>query len=171
MRAALYAGITTTIFWPFSIVIVEYALESQLASFMTIFYDPRCLEYSSPGHPERPERIARTAPFLKDRHPDWEWRKPTAVTDGQLLRAHSREHVKRVANALEHFDLDTLLYPNIEAHARRSAGAAIEATRCALRGEAGGVQFDARVRIDTPNEWEYYRHGGILHFVLRHLAG
>ena len=27
---------------------------------MTIFYDPRCLEYSSPGHPERPERIART---------------------------------------------------------------------------------------------------------------
>ena len=26
-----------------------------------------------------------------------------------------------------------------------------------------------RVRIDTPNEWLYYRHGGILHFVLRQL--
>ena len=25
------------------------------------------------------------------------------------------------------------------------------------------------VRIDTPNEWLYYRHGGILHFVLRSL--
>jgi aconitate hydratase len=25
------------------------------------------------------------------------------------------------------------------------------------------------VRIDTPNEWLYYRHGGILHFVLRGL--
>ena len=102
---------------------------------MTIFYDPRCLEYSAPGHPERPERIARTAPVLKDRHPDWEWRKPTAATDVQLLRAHSRKHIEGVANAFEHFDLDTPFYPNIEAHARRSAGAAIEATHSALRGE------------------------------------
>src|SRR5881398_2687138 len=103
---------------------------------MTIFYDPSCLEYSSPSHPERPERIARTAPLLKDRHPDWEWGKPAAATDAQLLRAHSHEHVEGVANALEHFDLDTPFYPNIEVHARRSAGAAIEATRSALRGEA-----------------------------------
>jgi acetoin utilization deacetylase AcuC-like enzyme len=56
--------------------------------------------------------------------------------DAQLLPAHSREHVEGVGSALEHFDLDTPLYPNIEAHARRSAGAAIEATRSALRGEA-----------------------------------
>jgi aconitate hydratase len=37
--------------------------------------------------------------------------------------------------------------------------------------EAGGnpIVFEARVRIDTPNEWLYYRHGGILHFVLRQL--
>jgi acetoin utilization deacetylase AcuC-like enzyme len=103
---------------------------------MTIFYDPSCLEYSSPGHPEGPERIARTAPLLKDRHPDWEWRKPTAAADAELLRAHSRKHVEAVANALEDFDLDTPFYPNIEAHARRSAGSAIEATRSALRGEA-----------------------------------
>src|SRR5438477_7988070 len=102
---------------------------------MTIFHHPRCLEYSSPGHPERPERIGRTAPLLKDRHPDWAWRKPAAATDAQLLRAHSRERVEGAANALEHFDLDTPFYPNIEVHARRSAGAAIEAMRSALRGE------------------------------------
>ena len=102
---------------------------------MRIFYDQSCLEYSSPGHPERSERIARTAPLLKDRHPDWEWRKPAAATDAQLLRAHSGRHVANVANAVEHFDLDTPFYPNIEVHARRSAGAAIEATRSALRGE------------------------------------
>jgi aconitate hydratase len=30
--------------------------------------------------------------------------------------------------------------------------------------------FQARVRIDTPKEWEYFRHGGILHYVLRQLA-
>ena len=33
-----------------------------------------------------------------------------------------------------------------------------------------GKSFDAVVRIDTPKEWEYYRHGGILHYVLRSLA-
>src|SRR5215468_5810969 len=74
---------------------------------MTIFYDPSCLEYSSPGHPERPERISRTAPLLKDRHPRWEWRIPTAATDVQLLRAHRGEYVEAVANARENFDLDT----------------------------------------------------------------
>ena len=31
------------------------------------------------------------------------------------------------------------------------------------------MEFEARVRIDTPNEWLYYRHDGILHFVLRDL--
>jgi len=102
---------------------------------MTIFYDPSCLEYSSPGHPERPERIARTAPLLKERHADWKWRQPAIATDAQLLRAHSREHVEAVSNALGHFDLDTPFYPNIEVQARRSAGAAIDAMRSALRGE------------------------------------
>ena len=37
----------------------------------------------------------------------------------------------------------------------------------------GGEQrsFEACIRIDTPNEFNYYRHGGILHYVLRRLAG
>jgi aconitate hydratase len=39
-----------------------------------------------------------------------------------------------------------------------------------LHVKADDVEFDARVRIDTPNEWQYYRHGGILHFVLRQLV-
>ena len=33
------------------------------------------------------------------------------------------------------------------------------------------ASFIARVRIDTANELEYFRHGGILHYVLRSLAG
>jgi aconitate hydratase len=32
-------------------------------------------------------------------------------------------------------------------------------------------EFDAKVRIDTPQEIEYYEHGGILQYVLRQLAG
>jgi aconitate hydratase len=34
----------------------------------------------------------------------------------------------------------------------------------------GDRAFTARVRIDTPKEWDYYEHGGILHYVLRQLA-
>ncbi len=31
--------------------------------------------------------------------------------------------------------------------------------------------FTADIRIDTAVEWDYYQHGGILHYVLRQLAG
>jgi aconitate hydratase len=34
---------------------------------------------------------------------------------------------------------------------------------------AGDIEFEATVRIDTPKEAEYYRHGGILTYVLRQL--
>jgi aconitate hydratase len=34
---------------------------------------------------------------------------------------------------------------------------------------AGDVEFTARVRIDTPKEAQYFKHGGILPFVLRQL--
>jgi aconitate hydratase len=36
---------------------------------------------------------------------------------------------------------------------------------------AGDAEFEARVRIDTPKEAEYFRHGGILQYVLRSLLG
>jgi aconitate hydratase len=32
------------------------------------------------------------------------------------------------------------------------------------------VTFQAKIRIDTPKERDYYEHGGILHYVLRQLA-
>ncbi|OBA74117.1 aconitate hydratase [Mycolicibacterium elephantis] len=34
---------------------------------------------------------------------------------------------------------------------------------------AGDVEFDAVLRIDTPGEADYYRHGGIMQYVLRRL--
>jgi aconitate hydratase len=38
------------------------------------------------------------------------------------------------------------------------------------RGEGGEKRFTVTARVDTPNEVDYYRHGGILHYVLRQLA-
>jgi aconitate hydratase len=38
------------------------------------------------------------------------------------------------------------------------------------RADGSSFSFTALCRIDTANEMEYYRHGGILHYVLRKLA-
>ena len=40
----------------------------------------------------------------------------------------------------------------------------------AQRTDGSAISFDAVVRIDTPGEADYFRHGGILQYVLRQLA-
>ncbi|MFL5874690.1 MAG: aconitate hydratase [Solirubrobacteraceae bacterium] len=47
--------------------------------------------------------------------------------------------------------------------------AGVEEVPRELTVQAGDKQFTVRVRIDTPKEQQYYRHGGILPFVLRSL--
>ncbi len=42
-------------------------------------------------------------------------------------------------------------------------------TPATVRVRAGATEFDAPVRIDTPAEADYYRHGGIMQYVLRRL--
>ncbi|HTD30566.1 MAG TPA: aconitase family protein [Steroidobacteraceae bacterium] len=49
-------------------------------------------------------------------------------------------------------------------------GDAREVTVSAMPESGKPVRFSARLRIDTPKEREYYRHGGILQYVLRQLA-
>jgi aconitate hydratase len=44
-----------------------------------------------------------------------------------------------------------------------------ETTVVARAPEGDEKRFTATVRIDTPQEWLYYRNGGILHFVVRQL--
>ncbi len=44
------------------------------------------------------------------------------------------------------------------------------ATVIARKADGGEVRFDVRVLLLTPKEVEYFRHGGILHYVLRQLA-
>ena len=40
----------------------------------------------------------------------------------------------------------------------------------ATKADGSVVRFAARVRIDTPKEWDYYEHGGILQYMIRQLA-
>ena len=46
-----------------------------------------------------------------------------------------------------------------------------EVTVVATSGDGKQTRFQAVVRVDTPKEWDYFNNGGILHYVLRQLAG
>ncbi|MEA3175240.1 MAG: aconitate hydratase, partial [Gammaproteobacteria bacterium] len=50
-------------------------------------------------------------------------------------------------------------------------GAAKTVKVIAMSDDGRRIEFDARLRIDTPKELDYYQHGGILQYVLRQLAG
>ena len=102
---------------------------------MIIITDPRCTEYSQPGHPERPARIARTVEkFHEQNILPITWSSPGPVREEQLLRAHSRPLIERLGAPTD-FDTDTPAYPNIRAHAERSVGGALLALDAANRGE------------------------------------
>ena len=49
-------------------------------------------------------------------------------------------------------------------------GAAKVATVTAHKADGKAVEFKAKVLLLTPKEVEYFRHGGLLHYVLRQLA-
>jgi aconitate hydratase len=51
-----------------------------------------------------------------------------------------------------------------------AGGIAKEVTVRVVASDGGERTFKAKVRIDTPNEVDYFRHGGILQYVLRRLA-
>jgi aconitate hydratase len=46
-----------------------------------------------------------------------------------------------------------------------------QATVVATDDDGNEKRFTVNVRLDTPKEVQYYKHGGILHYVLRQLAG
>jgi acetoin utilization deacetylase AcuC-like enzyme len=99
-----------------------------------VFHDPRSVDYSAAGHPERPARVTTSARHLRAAHPDWEWRQPNEATDEALGRAHSSNHLERVRAARLDFDADTPAYPGIFAHAARASGAACAVAQASLGG-------------------------------------
>jgi aconitate hydratase len=51
-----------------------------------------------------------------------------------------------------------------------NGGAAKVVTVVATPAAGAPIKFEARVRIDTPKERDYFQHGGILQYVIRQLA-
>lgn len=104
---------------------------------MKIITDERCTGYHSAGHPERPQRIAKTLERLRSQT-DLEitWAEPLPKVDDEvILRAHTKEHLARVKSGAEDFDGDTPTHPKIEEHARRSVGGALQALAAARKNQ------------------------------------
>jgi aconitate hydratase len=57
----------------------------------------------------------------------------------------------------------------IEKALRGGTGKGATVKVSAKKGDGATIEFDAKVRIDTPQEALYYEHGGILPYVLRQL--
>lgn len=103
---------------------------------MRIITDERCMEYSAPGHPERPARISRTLEKLRGQSElPLTWEKPIEVEEELLRRAHAVEHIDNVRSPAGDFDADTPAYPRIFEHAMRSVGGAVHAMKLARKGE------------------------------------
>ncbi|MBT5926110.1 MAG: histone deacetylase [Verrucomicrobia bacterium] len=104
---------------------------------MVILHDERCAEYVSPGHPERPFRVTSTVEQLKQQSAlKIEWQLPKDASTDSIRRAHSLEHVEHLRVAEQDFDADTPCYQNINDHARRAAGAGLDALELARNGRS-----------------------------------
>jgi acetoin utilization deacetylase AcuC-like enzyme len=102
---------------------------------MKIITDEKCSGYSSPGHPERPQRITGTQEFLRAQTElPLAWAAPTSMDDVQILRAHSPRHLARLDVPAD-FDGDTPYHENISTFARASVAAALDALKAARAGE------------------------------------
>src|SRR5436190_22022669 len=103
---------------------------------MKIITDERCTQYSAPGHPERPARVAKSLEKLRAQQElKITWAEPLPVDEESILRAHSKAHLAHVKDPSANFDADTPAYPGIYEHALRSVGGALHALQAARKGE------------------------------------
>jgi len=101
---------------------------------LTLLFDEAATHFGQDYHQEQPARLINTEAYLLDKHPDWVWMKPRLASEEEVLRAHRPKHLERLRQPVD-FDADTPYYLDIEEHARRAAGAAIDAVDLALRGK------------------------------------
>jgi acetoin utilization deacetylase AcuC-like enzyme len=95
---------------------------------MKLIFSEKCLEYSWPGHIERPERVRQALKILREKYAFLE---PTPASQEDILTVHSREYVDRIKNAEagSYLDGDTPAPKNIYEYALHSAGAALLAAQ------------------------------------------
>jgi acetoin utilization deacetylase AcuC-like enzyme len=98
---------------------------------LKLIHAPKCLEYNSPGHPERPERVSAAIELL---HDQYRIVHPEEARLEDIKRVHDQRLLDQVQSE-SFIDPDTPAYLGIFAIAKLSAGAAVKAAELALNGE------------------------------------
>ena len=95
-----------------------------------------------------------------------------AVITESFERIHRSNLVGMAILPLEYLHGDNAGSLGLSGHEQFDIAEFDEGGLTTVTARANGTvkEFPAKVRIDTPREMEYYRHGGILHYVLRKLA-
>ncbi len=88
---------------------------------------------------------------------------------GRAAAAVRRRRERRVARAERRGGLLGRRHRRCRRRGAKTATARRPSRVRAEREDGEQVEFEARLRIDTPRESEYFRHGGILQYVLRKL--
>ena len=101
---------------------------------LTLLFDQAATHFGQDYHQEQPARLINTEAHLLNKHPDWVWMRPRLASEEEVLRAHRPKHLERLRQPVD-FDADTPYHLDIEEHARRAAGAAIDAVDLALHGK------------------------------------
>ena len=86
---------------------------------MQLIYTERCLEYSSPEHPESPDRVAIIADHLDKA--GYLFIEPDLCQEEDIRRVHSAQMLDRVKQGT-FMDADTPALPNIFYYASRYPG-------------------------------------------------
>lgn len=118
----------------------------------TLISHPSCHEHQMPdGHPECPGRVDAIANQLLANGIDalLHQRDAPAVTDEQLLRVHTAEHIQRVTRAVPQsgitfFAEDVYLSPQTVIAARHAAGAGVLGVDMIMRKETDAVFCNVR---------------------------
>ena len=118
----------------------------------TLISHPSCHQHHMPaGHPECPERIDAITNQLMSNGIDGllYQREAPAVTDEQLLRVHTLDHIHAITRAIPSegiyfFADDVYLSPHTLRAARHAAGAAALGVDMVMRGETDAVFCNVR---------------------------
>lgn len=99
---------------------------------MIIVFSEKCLNYWEPGHPESPQRVYTVYELLKEKN--FQFSQAEMCAEKDLMLTHDKTFVKKIKNRSFH-DSDSANLPDIYDYARLSAGAAIQSTNLAIKGE------------------------------------
>lgn len=152
---------------------------------MKVIFSSQCLQFSTPGHPESPERVTRAQQLLKKE--GYEFMEPSPCTEEDLLLVHAPPLIESVRTN-SFFDWDSPNVPKIYEYATLAVGGALLAMELsffegksfsimrppghhATRSKLGGFCYFNNIAVAVARALERVQRVAILDFDCHHGNG